>query len=379
MKKYRPRYRGGKWLAGPDGQKAPPVIEATRVVIDRPAESRVGRRPFARGPAVIAARDGLVDLFPGVLAHVVDEDPAGAGLDGETERIAEAPSPRSRGTCPGPSRAERIVLGDRAVGVESQELALEGRQLLRRRSGGLVADGDVELAVGAEMERTALMPAGDLAAELRLVVAFEEDELAAGGGHVARGREAADAVMGVRPPGHVADVEVAVVGEVGVEGHADQPAPPTCCPRRGSRTARAGALPSLSTRRRPVCSQTKMRPSGAMAIAVAPVIPDAIRSLGEAGREGDRPGDAAAGSRRAGRRGATGGRRSGRRSPRQTARPPGRRASVEAEQGRRSCDVRLGDDATLALASTTLRSRSDSARIRPEKTRPSPVATTSDR
>ena len=83
---------------------------------------------------------------------------------------------------------ERIVVGDRAVGVEPQQLALEGRQLLRGRSGGLLADGDVELAVRAEVDRAALMSGGHRAAELGLVVAFEEDELAAGDGDVARGR-----------------------------------------------------------------------------------------------------------------------------------------------------------------------------------------------
>src|SRR5205085_11055566 len=48
---------------------------------DRAAEARVARRPLGSGPAVVRAGDPLVDLLPGGLAHVVDEDPAGAGLD----------------------------------------------------------------------------------------------------------------------------------------------------------------------------------------------------------------------------------------------------------------------------------------------------------
>ena len=43
------------------------------------------------------------------------------------------------------------------------------------------------------------------------------------------------------------------------------------------------SVPSLTTRSVPVCSQTKIRPSGATASAVAPVIPVAIRSLEKPG------------------------------------------------------------------------------------------------
>ena len=35
-------------------------------MMDRAAESRVGRRAFAGGPAVIGAGESFVDLFPGV-------------------------------------------------------------------------------------------------------------------------------------------------------------------------------------------------------------------------------------------------------------------------------------------------------------------------
>ena len=44
----------------------------------------------AAAPAEVGAGDALVDLLPGRLAHVVDEDRPGAGLDRERERVAQA-------------------------------------------------------------------------------------------------------------------------------------------------------------------------------------------------------------------------------------------------------------------------------------------------
>ena len=109
------------------------------------------------------------------LPHVVDQDPAGAGLDGEGERVAQAERP-DRPVLAAGRRVERVVVGDRAVGVEPQQLALERRQRLRGRPGRLLAEGDVELAVLAEVDRPALVPGGHIAAELGLVVPFEEDD-----------------------------------------------------------------------------------------------------------------------------------------------------------------------------------------------------------
>src|SRR6185312_309900 len=53
----------------------------------------VGVTPFAAVPTVVGARLGDVDLLPGVLAHVVDEDArAGVvGIGGDAEGIAEPP------------------------------------------------------------------------------------------------------------------------------------------------------------------------------------------------------------------------------------------------------------------------------------------------
>ena len=41
-------------------------------------------------PAVVAAGDGVVDLFPGIFADVVDQDASRARLDRERERVAQA-------------------------------------------------------------------------------------------------------------------------------------------------------------------------------------------------------------------------------------------------------------------------------------------------
>ena len=48
---------------------------------------------------------------------------------------------------------ERIVVGDGAVGIDPQDLALKRVEPLGRRLGGLLADADVELAVRAEVQR----------------------------------------------------------------------------------------------------------------------------------------------------------------------------------------------------------------------------------
>ena len=71
----------------------------------------------------------------------------------------------------------------------------------------MFADGDVQFSVAAKMQSAALMAAGDFAAQCSLIVADEQNLLAAGGGHVARCREAADAVMGIRVFCDIADID----------------------------------------------------------------------------------------------------------------------------------------------------------------------------
>ena len=83
MKKYWPLI--SDWEVGRLARRAerPAGDRGDRVVVDRASEPPVGRRALGRRPAVVGAGDSFVDLFPARLAHVVDEDPAGAGLDGE--------------------------------------------------------------------------------------------------------------------------------------------------------------------------------------------------------------------------------------------------------------------------------------------------------
>ena len=97
------------------------------------------------------------------------------------------------------------------------------------------------------MDRTALVPGGDIAAELGLVVAFEEDELAARDGASPLAVNRLIAVVDVGSRRHVADIDVAVLGEAGVERHADQPASQelsTSTVTNGS----GRSVPSLTTR-----------------------------------------------------------------------------------------------------------------------------------
>ena len=140
----------------------------------------------------------------------------GAGLEGEGEGVAQAEGPDGA-VVAGGLVEERVVGGDRAVRVDAQDLAEEVGQRLGVGAVGVLADGDVELAVGAEVQGAAVVVGG--AAE---VVEVEEDGLAAGHGHVAVGGEAADAVVDGGRGGGVVDVDEVVGREVGVEGHAQQ-------------------------------------------------------------------------------------------------------------------------------------------------------------
>ena len=117
-------------------------------------------------------------------------DSARGRLDGEGERIPQSKRP-DRAIFALGVHEERIIGRDRAVGVDPQQLPLERVHPLRGPADGLLAEGDIELAVLAEMQRPALVAEGILSAERRLVVAFEQDDLAAGVA-TSPGREPAD-------------------------------------------------------------------------------------------------------------------------------------------------------------------------------------------
>ena len=114
---------------------------------------------------------------------------------------------------------ERVVGRDGAVTVDAQHLAEQVAQGLCVTAVGVVADGDVELAVGPEVDGAAVMVRGR--AE---VVQFQDDRLASRHRHVAIRGESADAVVDRRRGRGVIDVHILIAGEVRIEGHAQQAA-----------------------------------------------------------------------------------------------------------------------------------------------------------
>ena len=128
---------------------------------------------------------------------------------------------------------EGVVRGYRAVGVDPQQLTLKRIHRLGRRAGGLLANGDVEFAVLAEVNRPPLVPGGDSTAELRLVVALQEDFLAIRHCHIANRGETAHAVVGKGLARDVGDVDVPVFREIRTQRHADQAPLPGAVYRNG--------------------------------------------------------------------------------------------------------------------------------------------------
>ena len=153
---------GGEWAAGAVRAEGPAGDRRDLVGMDRRTIARVVRRSLGRRPAIVGAGEALVDLLPGVLAHVVDEDPPRARLHGERERIAQAECPDGAVLAPGRGE-EGVIRGDGAVAVDPEQLALEGIEALGRLARRLLADGDVELAVAAEVERAPLVARRDRA------------------------------------------------------------------------------------------------------------------------------------------------------------------------------------------------------------------------
>ena len=216
------RERGGdgtiKRRAGDRAERA-----GVLVGVDRVSHARhPGRiRAFGLRPAEVRARDRVVDLFPGVLADVVDVDAAVRAVDREVERVAQSACP-DRLVDAGGLAEERIVGRNRAIGVDAQHLAERRRQRLRVAAVRVVADGDVELAVVAEMDGAAVVIRGR--AQRREI---QQLHFAARGGDVgirrARG-EAAHAVVDRCGRGRVVHVHEVVGREVRIERDAEQTA-----------------------------------------------------------------------------------------------------------------------------------------------------------
>ena len=129
-----------------------------------------GLRPFHRRPAVVAALLDAMDRLPQLPADVADEQLAGLAIEAHPPGIAEAVRPDLR---PGSLRRdEGVVLGDGVVlplvlpvHVDPQDGREQVGDVLPRveRVGRVrvrrVARGDVEHAVGAEVEVPAVVAA----------------------------------------------------------------------------------------------------------------------------------------------------------------------------------------------------------------------------
>src|SRR5438552_1336627 len=111
-------------------------------------------------PLVISAADHPVDLIPAAARRsrvagwpVVRDHQGAVGSEGEAEWIAQADRPDWV------ARAERVVARNRAIGVVAQNLAADARRVLRLGRHVVLAQGDVQLAVGAERDPPALVAA----------------------------------------------------------------------------------------------------------------------------------------------------------------------------------------------------------------------------
>src|SRR5262249_31768333 len=140
-------------------------------------------------PAVVGPGRQVVDLLPGPLPHVVDEDGPGPRVHGEGERVAEAQRVDELVDAGG-LPDERVVAGDQlgAVGrVGRGDLGAVGAHLFAERFAGrwrvggvgFPAHGEVELPGGAEGRGPAVVVGGG--AER---VEVKDVLLAAGRGHV---------------------------------------------------------------------------------------------------------------------------------------------------------------------------------------------------
>src|SRR6185295_18090103 len=105
---------------------------------------------------IIRPGDTVVDLFPDILAHIIYEHPARACLKGESVGIAQTQRPDSSIHSCG-SVEERIVSRDRAVRVDAQNLSEEICERLRVGGISILADCNVELTVGAEVDSSAIV------------------------------------------------------------------------------------------------------------------------------------------------------------------------------------------------------------------------------
>jgi len=114
---------------------------------------------------------------------------------------------------------ERIVGGYRPIAIDTQHFAETIVQSLRVGGIRVLAHADVELAIGPEVDRAAIVVAG--AAQ---VIQIGQHKFTAGQSDVAVRGEAADAVVGRVTGNCVIDVDEMIRREVWIESYAEQAA-----------------------------------------------------------------------------------------------------------------------------------------------------------
>ena len=148
-----------------DRRREPGLVAAGRMVVGLDIVEAV--RGLHLAPAAVLALGDDVDLLVAVLLDVAAEQLVlAAHVEGAAPRVAVpvGPDPRVGVGVAG----ERIVLGDRAVGVDAQDLAVRAGQILAVALGHVVADApvvgvaavtgrDVELAVRPETDPMAVV------------------------------------------------------------------------------------------------------------------------------------------------------------------------------------------------------------------------------
>ena len=147
----RPTYRRDERAAGFHVAADRVVVPEHRVghgLAAPGAGSRPDGRTLTARPAVVRAGDGVVDLFPGPRAHIVDAEPCASHVGAEAERVAEAVGPdlpTHLGAARRPPRrlaahaAVRVPPGNTSESCDAEDLPVRQAQVrwvghgLRRR------------------------------------------------------------------------------------------------------------------------------------------------------------------------------------------------------------------------------------------------------
>ena len=179
---------------------------------------------------------------------------------------------------PAPS-SNGLPARDAAVPRHAQDLAVVLVEVLRRLALQVIADRDVQVAVGPEMQVAALVPDRGRRGVL------PDHQLAGRRGAVAERGEAGDAVAQLRAV-RVVGVDVAVGGELRVEHQAEQPALVLRGDARELQERRGGDLAVRPPGRPRSCRRARlinMRPSGVNRTCVGSSRPTITRSLTNVG------------------------------------------------------------------------------------------------